>query len=58
MDAHETLLNAIDPLAYLLNFTVYTVCPPPVALSKTDMREGFPSCFPFIGTARPPHRLL
>lgn len=47
------LTHTIDPLAYLLNFTVCTVRPPPVALSKTDMREGSP----FVGTARPPHRL-
>lgn len=48
------LTHAIDPPAYLLNFTVCTVRSPPVALSKTDMREGSP----FVGTARPPHRLL
>lgn len=30
----------IDPLTYLLNFRVYTVRSPPVALSKADMREG------------------
>jgi len=48
------LTHSIDPLAYLLNFIVCTIRSPPVALSKTDMREGSP----FVTTVRPPHHLL